>query len=84
MFFSRETIRKIKEKYGFNRTITIEHAGDITGNAILLDSWLVEDEEKGQTEWYLKYKILNDKLWEVIKDEMVTGFSVEALFTFKK
>lgn len=82
VYFSRDTIRKIKERYGFNRTITIEHSEDITGTAILLDSWLVENEDN--TEWFLKYKIIDDKLWEVIKDEQVVGYSVEALLMVNK
>lgn len=83
VFFTRDTIRRLKERYGFNRTITIQHKEDITGTAILLDSWLVEDEENNKTKWYLKYKIINDKLWEVIKKGEVKGYSIEGLFSLK-
>lgn len=83
VYFSRETIRKIKEKYGYNRTLTIEHSADITGSAILLDSWLKDDDENNTTEWFLKYKILDNNLWEAIKNEVIIGFSIEALFRVK-
>jgi len=80
VYCSRETIRKLKEKYGFNRTITIQHEEDMTGSAILLDSWLNEDDE--QTKWFLRFKIINDKLWELIKVGDLRGFSIEAIFDF--
>lgn len=83
VYFSRDTIRQVQKKYGFNRTITIEHENDITGTAILLDSWLVEDDEMNKTEWLLKYKVVDDRLWNVIKDEFVVGFSVEGFFEYK-
>jgi len=83
VYFSRDTVRKIKEKYGFNRTITIEHEDNITGTAILMESRLIENNEKNTTEWRLRYKILNTKLWEVIKDQFVVGFSIEGFFEYK-
>jgi len=83
VYFSRDTVRKIKEKYGFNRTITIEHEDNITGTAILMESRLIENNEKNTTEWRLRYKILNTKLWEVIKDQFVVGFSIKGFFEYK-
>lgn len=83
VYFTRDTIRKLKEKYGYNRTITIQHEEDITGSAILLNSWLEESEEDNKTKWFLKYKILNDKLWDVIKDNKIVGYSIEAMLSFK-
>jgi hypothetical protein len=87
VFFSKDTIKKLKDKYGFNREITIQHQENITGNAILLNSWIYpedKDDNCGITDlkqgsWCLEYKILNEKLWEVIKNKGVKGFSVEAL-----
>ena len=84
VFFTRDTIRKLKERYGYNRSMTIQHQEDITGTAILLDSWLVEDDENNKTLWFLKYKIINDKLWDVIKNQQVKGYSIEGLFDFKQ
>lgn len=83
IYFSRDTIRKVQQKYGFNRSITIQHQSDITGTCILLDSWLVEDDENNKTQWFLKYKVIDDKLWEIIKNQIVKGFSIEGMFDFK-
>lgn len=90
VYFSKETIKKLKDKYGFNRTITIQHEEDITGNAILLDSYIYpsdKDDNAGYTDlkegsWICEYKILNEKLWDIIKTKGVKGFSVEALLPF--
>jgi hypothetical protein len=79
VYFSRDTVRKLKERYGFNRSITIEHKENITGTCILLDSWLEEDDEKNMTRWFLKYKVIDDTLWNAIKLGLVSGYSIEAL-----
>ena len=81
VYFSRDTVRKLKEKYGYNRSISYMHHQDLTGQAILLDSWL--EETATETQWFLKYKIIGDKLWEQIKNQVVKGFSVEALFSIQ-
>lgn len=82
IYFSRNTVRLAKQKYGFNRTISVHHKTDLTGSAILLDSWLVEDEELNQTFWHCKYKIIGNDLWNMVKAKQVLGFSLEALFAF--
>lgn len=84
VYFSRETVRQLKEKYGYNRSISFMHRDDITGQAILMDSWLEEDDKLKQTQWFVKYKIIGDKLWEQIKSNNVKGFSIEALFSINK
>lgn len=92
VFFNRETIKKLKNKYGYNREITIQHEENITGNAILLDSYIYPDDKNDNAgynnlkegSWILEYKILNTKLWDVIKNKGVKGFSVEALLPFNE
>lgn len=81
VFFSRNTVRLAKEKYGWNRSISVQHKDEVTGSAILMNSWLEEDETLNQTKWYCEYKIIGEKLWEYIKAKKVLGFSVEALFS---
>lgn len=80
VYFSRDTIRKLKEKFGYNRNITMMHQSSITGSAILLDSWL--DEDDNTTRWSMRYKIVGDTLWEHIKARKVLGFSIESIFVF--
>lgn len=77
VYFSRNTVRQMKDKYGFNRKITFQHQEDRTGDAIMLDSYLEEDENT--TKWYVSYKIVGDTLWEYVKTKKVIGFSIEAL-----
>jgi hypothetical protein len=86
VWFSKETIKKYKEKFGFNRSITIQHAEEGTGKAILLDSWLFDgqNDDCGYNDlkdgsWCLKYKIVSDSLWENIKEKKIKGFSIEIL-----
>ena len=88
-YMTRETLKKLKDRYGYNRKITFCHREDITGNAILLDSWLedyVEDanDEPTRLQWYLKYQIVGDALWAQIETGKVKGFSVEMLMKYKK
>jgi len=82
VYFSRETVKLAKEKYGFNRSISVNHKEDKTGSAILLNSWLEEDEQLKQTRWFCEYKIIGEELWQYVKAKKVLGFSVESLFAF--
>jgi len=86
VYFSKESIKKFKEKFGFNRNITIYHEENGTGKAILLDSWIFDgtNDDCGYNEikegsWCVKYKILSDILWENIKEKKIKGFSIEIL-----
>ena len=86
VYMSRETIRKCYNRFKMNRSITFQHRDDITGNAILMKSWLEEDEKNNCTKWYVEYKILQTtvgkKLWNIIKSfgKNGMGFSIEGLF----
>lgn len=79
VYFSRQTVRQMKDKYGYNRKITFQHQEDRTGDAIMLDSYLEEDDKTNETKWFVSYKIIGDSLWEVIKTKKVIGFSLEAI-----
>jgi hypothetical protein len=90
VFLSAKTIKKIKENYGFNRTLTIQHETDITGRAILLDSFIYPEKNENygvevpDGTWFLRYKIIDEKLWEVIKEQDIIGFSIEGMFNLKE
>lgn len=85
VYVSKSTIKALKEKYGFNRSLTIQHQDDVTGKAILLDSWIYPEKPENygidvpDGTWFLKFKIIDNKLWEVIKERKVVGFSIEAM-----
>ncbi len=85
IFFSRDTVRKLQKKYGWNRNISFMHQQNIIGNAIMLNTWLSEDDKNNQTTWNVSYKILpttaGEKVWQLIKTKKLVGFSVESIFS---
>lgn len=82
-YMTTETIKRLKDRYGYNRTITFKHQENITGQAILLDSWLEDTCEEGCVGWYMKYQIVGEKLWAQITSGQVKGFSVEMIMQIK-
>ena len=76
VFMTGETVKKLKEKFGFNRSISFMHRETITGNAILCDSWI---EEKDDVKWFMEYQIIGDSLWAQVESGKVKGFSVEMI-----
>jgi len=89
VYFSKKTIKQLKEKYKWNRSITYQHQNNITGSAILMNSWLYEQESDDNCgidnlklgSWCMEYKIISNKLWESVKTKGVKGFSVELLLS---
>jgi hypothetical protein len=94
-FFSAETIRKISEKFmmeGKLKNVNIEH--NFTGNDItIVENWIVENSIQDKSA-YLGYnltpgslmismKVNNDSVWNMIKNNYLTGFSIEGFFTSK-
>lgn len=82
VFMSRETVRNLQKKFGFNRKATIDHMDDITGYLVMTKTWIEETEDT--TTWWVEYKVVNDKLWELVKENKVLGFSIEAFLSVKK
>lgn len=95
VYFSKDTIRTLSEQFlrNFkNGAFTIEH-GDITNDAIITESWIVEDSEKDKSSalglnlsagtWVISVKISNTELWNRIKSGDFQGFSVAGLFASK-
>lgn len=78
VWFSRETIRQMMKKFGYNRNITFQHVQNRVGSVILMKSWLEEDDN--ETRWLVKYKVIDNNLWDQIKKGIVRGFSIEATF----
>ena len=82
IYFSRDSIRRMKDLFGNNRKMTWQHSDEITGDLILLDSFIIESSDC--TEWHCSYKVLTERLWSYIKEKKVVGFSIEAMFSQKK
>lgn len=80
VYFSRSTIKDLKEKFAFNMTMTLQHEQDITGLCTLLTSEIIDTVDT--TMWYLSYHVEDPKLWQMIKERKVVGFSLEGILKF--
>ena len=78
VWFSRETVRGLMKKFGYNRNITFQHVQNRKGSVIMMKSWI--EEKDNETSWFVRYKVIDNNLWEQIKAGIVKGFSIEASF----
>ena len=96
LVFTAEAIEKMAYDYfsknGFNK-ISINHDGSvIEGSAILLESYFVDDNKRAPEKfgtlpkgtWIVSYKVVDKKIWNMIKDKKLRGFSIEVLADLKK
>lgn len=96
LVFTPEAIEKMVYDYfsknGFNK-ISINHDGSvIEGSAILLESYFVDDNKKAPEKfgvlpkgtWIVSYKVIDKKIWDMIKNKKLRGFSIEVLADLKK
>ena len=96
LVFTAEAIEKMAYDYfsknGFNK-ISINHDGSvIEGSAILLESYFVDDNKKAPEKfgnvpkgtWIVSYKVIDKKIWDMIKNKKLRGFSIEVLADLKK
>ena len=96
LVFTAEAIEKMAYDYfsknGFNK-ISINHDGSvIEGSAILLESYFVDDNKKApgkfgvlpKGSWIVSYKVVDKKIWNMIKNKKLRGFSIEVLADLKK
>ena len=96
VYFSKETIRKIAEKFfkemKHNNT-DINHDESITQKNTLLESWIVEDPIHDKSynygyklpkgTWVGSYKVNDEETWTKIKEGKLKGFSVAGYFIEK-
>ena len=96
IYFSRDTIRKISEKYmkqKYQKEATLEHQLKVDG-ATVVESWIVEDPKKDKSAayglevpkgtWMVTFKVDNEELWnDFVKTGKVKGFSIEGIFEDK-
>ena len=96
LVFTPDAIKKMAFDYfsknNFNK-ISIEHNGEtLEGSAILLESYFVDDNKKApgkfgvlpRGSWIVSYKVVDKKIWNMIKDKKLRGFSIEVLADLKK
>ena len=98
VFFSKESIKKMADKFLKEKRTdetNIEHNGLKLGSnkVYITESWVSEDPlydkshkygfELPAGTWFVSMKVNDDKVWKMIKDKSLTGYSVEGLFAEK-
>jgi hypothetical protein len=97
VFFSKETIEQIRTKFhkkNYDNNINIKHNGIRIQNVEMIKSFLIDENSNPSLPnefkdlplgtWMLAYKIENDEVWEMIKNNEIKGFSVEGIFEYVK
>lgn len=96
IFFSKDTVQKIAEKLMKNKfldNLNLEHNPEQPVKGHMVSTWIVEDkaaDKQGiygmdlpQGTWMGQYKIEDSKTWQMVKDGLIKGFSVEGFFQDK-
>jgi hypothetical protein len=98
VFFSKDSIKKMADKLLKEKRTdetSVEHDGMKLGSdkVFITESWVSEDPVLDKSHfygfelpagtWFVAMKVQDDKVWKMIKDKSLTGFSVEGLFKEK-
>lgn len=98
VYFSKESIRKMANRFLKQKRTdetSIEHNGIKLGSdkVYITESWISEDPTKDKSAvygfnlpsgtWYVMMKVDDPKVWELVKQNNLSGFSVEGLFKEK-
>ena len=98
VFFSKESIKKMADKFLKEKRTdetSIEHNGLKLGSdkVYITESWVSEDEVYDKSSkygfslpagtWFVSMKVNDDRVWKLIKEKALTGYSVEGLFAEK-
>lgn len=98
VYFSKQSIRKMADKFLKQKRTdetSIEHNGIKLGSdkVYITESWVSDDPIRDKSNlygfelpagtWFVQMKIEDKKIWKLVKDNMLTGFSVEGLFANK-
>ena len=95
IYFSKETVRKASELFlmkGNQNNSTLEHQDVLKGMSVV-ESWIIEDKKKDKSKkykmdlplntWMISVKVLNDEIWNQVKEGEINGFSIEGYFADK-
>jgi hypothetical protein len=96
VFFTKETIRMIAEKYmknQYTRNNDLMHDGEAVRDVYVIESWIKEDENDKSVKygyevpvgsWMIAMKIAKtpkgDEVWKQVKEGKLNGFSVSGFF----
>jgi hypothetical protein len=94
--FSAETIAKCRNKFhakNLDNKVNINHNGILLDGITMTKSFLISDENKNELPevfkdlpngtWMVEYHIQNEKVWKLISDKKINGFSVEGMFNYE-
>ena len=95
VYFTTETVRKASELFFKNANqskTTLEHLIDLKGNTIV-ESWIKEDDVHDKSvkfnidapvgSWIISMKIDDKDTYQMAKDGLIKGFSIEGFFLDK-
>jgi hypothetical protein len=98
VFFSAASIKKMADKFmkqGRTDETSIEHDGRKLGSdkVYIAESWVSDNPIYDKSHqygfslpagtWFVSMKVEDEKVWKMIKEKSLTGFSVEGLFAEK-
>jgi len=91
--YKPETIRQMAEKYladGFQNRVNVMHSTDVED--VQMVQWFIKDTAGGVNpegfpdvadgSLFAEFHVLNDKVWDAVKDGTYKGFSLEGVFDF--
>ncbi len=96
--FSKDTIKQIAQKFfrkGYQQNVNLMHdSGNIVNGLTMFESWITDSkrgikamvgfEDVPDGSWFGSFKVENDEVWGLIKENKVKGFSVEGVFNYRK
>jgi len=95
VYFSENTIRQASQLYlknSYQSSATIHHQKEVD-NLTVVESWIKDSaidksvhygfEHLPKGTWFVTMKVENDEVWNMVKDGVVKGFSIEGFFTDK-
>jgi hypothetical protein len=98
VFFSKSSIKMMADKFLKDKRTdetSVEHDGLKLGKdkVFITESWVSDDPVYDKSHfygfdlpagtWFVAMKVNDDKVWKMIKEKSLTGFSVEGLFAEK-
>ena len=91
--YKPETIRQMAEKYladGFQNRVNVMHSTDVED--VQMVQWFIKDTARGVNpegfpdaadgSLFAEFHVLNDDVWNAVKDGTYKGFSLEGVFDF--
>lgn len=94
--FSAETIKEIAIKFakkGFQKNVNLMHDENLVVEGVTMFESFLSDKARGiapiaafsdlpDGSWFGSFYVENDKVWQLVKDNQLRGFSVEGMFDY--